>query len=71
MKNAIRYLRQNDFDGLDVDWEFPGTRGSDAGDRILFTAMLKVGGGGLNGKKHGRRTRRNIQVAIGGRGIGR
>lgn len=65
MRNAVRYLRQNDFDGLDVDWEFPGARGSDSGDRILFTAMLKVGGRLRGGMRGGR-----VEGGIGGGGIG-
>lgn len=43
LRNAVRYLRQHGFDGLDVDWEFPGTRGSEPGDKILYTGLLKVG----------------------------
>lgn len=36
--SAIKYLRDRDFDGLDLDWEFP--RGAD--DKKNFVLLLKV-----------------------------
>ncbi|XP_064602938.1 acidic mammalian chitinase-like [Liolophura sinensis] len=41
VKNCVKYLRQYGFDGLDMDWEFPATRGSKADDKYKFTLLMK------------------------------
>ncbi|XP_050392559.1 chitotriosidase-1 [Patella vulgata] len=40
-ENAIKYLRKWDFDGLDLDWEYPTERGGGMEDRENFVILLK------------------------------
>lgn len=42
MTNVFFFFRKYNFDGLDLDWEFPGARGGAPYDRENFAQLVKV-----------------------------
>jgi chitinase len=41
INHLIQFLRFYEFDGVDLDWEFPGERGGSPDDKVNFAIFLK------------------------------
>ena len=38
--SALSFIRRHNFDGLDLDWEYPGKRGGTAADKRNFISLV-------------------------------
>ena len=42
IQSAISFCTSNNFDGIDLDFEFPGSGASPATDKQQFTSLIQV-----------------------------
>lgn len=42
INSTIEFLRKRNFDGLDIDWEYPATRGGPPQDKMNLASLMKV-----------------------------
>ncbi|ALC44312.1 Cht9 [Drosophila busckii] len=42
ISSSLAFIKQYGFDGLDLDWEYPGQRGGNVADRANFVILLRM-----------------------------
>ena len=42
VNSTIKFLRTRNFDGLDIDWEYPARRGGPPQDKVNLALLMKV-----------------------------